>query len=192
VLVNEPYRGSRTISLPAGYMDLYGVPRTSVTLAGGTGVVLVPSPPAPVPTPTPTPQPPVSTPAPVAPVAPAPPASSSSSGGAGGAKARVSAVGGGPRGAAPAEATRTTIRGGALHLSGRVNGASGGQVRLTVSRKRGGKWVVARRVVATVKRSGSFYKDIPRLPHGTYRLSGGFLGTGTSLPSHAATKTFHA
>ena len=46
--------------------------------------------------------------------------------------------------------------------------------------------------MATVKRSGSFYKDIPRLARGTYRLSGAFLGTGTSLPSRSAAKTFHA
>ena len=57
VLVNEPYRSARTVSnVPAGYQDLDGVPRSSVTLAGGQGVVLVP---IPTPVPTPTPVPPV-------------------------------------------------------------------------------------------------------------------------------------
>ena len=74
VLVNEPYRSSRTVSnLPAGYQDLDGVPRSSVTLAGGQGVVLVP---IPTPVATPTPVPPVATPDPaaVAPVSTSTPA----------------------------------------------------------------------------------------------------------------------
>ncbi len=54
VLVNEPLRPTRTVTVPAGYMDLDGVPRTSVTLAGGSGAVLVAAP-VPAPTPTPTP-----------------------------------------------------------------------------------------------------------------------------------------
>ena len=84
------------------------------------------------------------------------------------------------------------MRGSAARLSGTVKGAVAGQVRLTVERERGGRWVVARRVEATVKRSGSFYKDIPRLSRGTYRLRGSFLGTGTSEPVALRVQGFHA
>ncbi len=70
---NEPYRSTRTVTVPAGYQDLDGVARTSVTLAGGQGAVLVarsaradPDADAGRPRSTPVPIPP----APVAPVAP--------------------------------------------------------------------------------------------------------------------------
>ena len=146
-------------------------------------MVLVPVPP--VPTPTPTPEPPVETSTPVVsrparstPVVPQDPDLTAT-------KARVSAVGHVAGARAPSE-TSTSVRGSAARLCGTVKGAVAGQVRLTVERKRGGHWVVARRVEATVKRSGSFYKDIPRLSHGTYRLRGSFLGTGTSQPSKSA------
>src|SRR5262249_11022976 len=111
VLVNEPYRTTRTLTIPDGYQDLDGVPRTSVTLAGGTGIVLVPTPPAPAPTP----EPPAPTSTPVAPVAVTPPVATAPSSGS--TKARVSAVGGGLRGARPADSTRLTVRGGSTRLS---------------------------------------------------------------------------
>ena len=95
-------------------------------------------------------------------------------------------------GARRPSATRTSVRGGATRLSGRVQGAVAGTVRLTIEKRRGSRWAIARRVSATVKRSGSFYKDIPRLAHGTYRVRGSFLGTGTSQPSRSGYATFHA
>ncbi len=191
VLVNEPYRSTRTLTIPDGYKDLDGVARTSVTLTGGSGIVLVPIPP--VPTPTPTPEPPVETSIPVAPNPPAGPATPTAprTPTSTGTKARVSAVGHVAGARAPSK-TSTSVRGSAARLSGTVKGAVAGQVRLTVERRRGGRWVLARRVAATVKRSGSFYKDIPRLSHGTYRLRGSFLGTGTSRPSKSASRGFHA
>ena len=118
VLVNEPYRSSRTVNLPAGYQDLDGVPRTSVTLAGGQGMVLVPIPPdagrhadaraAGRRPPDPAAVAPVSTPTP-APVTPAPPTkiTTVSTGGNGAAKARAS----GTAGAADPGGTSVSVQG---------------------------------------------------------------------------------
>ena len=146
MIVNEPYRSTRTVSnLPAGYQDLDGVPRTSVTLAGGQGVVLVPIP-TPVrhadaraagrSTPDPAAVAPVSTATP-APVTPAPPTkiTTVSTGGNGAAKARAS----GTAGAADPGGTSVSVQGSARRLSGRVRGAVAGYVRLTVERKRAGQ-----------------------------------------------------
>src|SRR6478735_6414616 len=196
VIVNEPYRSTRTVSnLPAGYQDLDGVPRSSVTLAGGQGVVLVP---IPTPVPTPTPVPPVATPDPAAvapvstatpaPVTPAPPTkiTTVSTGDNGAAKARAS----GTAGAADPGGTSVSVQGSSRRLSGRVRGAVAGYVRLTVERRRGTKWVVVLRTKGSVKKSGSFSRDIPRLRRGHYRVSGAFEGTGTSKPSRSSAKPF--
>ncbi|MDA0171299.1 putative glycoside hydrolase family 15 protein [Solirubrobacter taibaiensis] len=197
VIVNEPYRSSRTVSVPGGYQDLDGVARTSVTLAGGQGTVLVP---IPAPVPTPTPVPPVVTPDPagVAPVStstpapptPAPPTkiTTVTTGGNGAAKARAS----GTAGAADPGGTSVSVQGSSRRLSGRVRGAVAGYVRLTVERKRGSKWVVVLRTKGSVKKSGSFSRDIPRLSRGNYRVSGYFEGTGTSKPSRSSAKPFRA
>ena len=77
-----------------------------------------------------------------------------------------------------------------------LGAARGFKVRLcvpanvTVERKRGAKWSVARRVKVAVKRNGRFTKDIPRLPVGSYRVSGFFEGTGTSKPARSGYSTF--
>ncbi|MBE2318730.1 hypothetical protein DVA67_022325 [Solirubrobacter sp. CPCC 204708] len=200
VFVNEPYRETRTLTVPEGYRDLDGLQQPSVTLAGGQAAVLVKVPPAPTPTPTPTPTPvaPLEEPAPVAPVpvAPTPPAptptpgpiTTISTGGNGAAKARTS----GTAGARQAGETSVSVRGSATRLSGRVQGAVAGYVRLTVERKRGGKWVVVMRTRGSVKKGGGFYRDIPRLRRGAYRVSGFFEGTGTSKPSRSSAKPFRA
>jgi hypothetical protein len=206
VLVNEPYRGTRTVSLPAGLQDLDGVARSSVTLGGGQGMVLVPVPPAPTPTPTPTPpSPPVAptldpvkpvapAPVPQAPVAPVAPVATPAKmttptrGGDRAARARTS----GTAGARAPGTTSVSVRGSARRLSGRVRGAAGGYVRLTVERKRGRRWVVAVRTGSSVKKSGSFARDIPRLRKGSYRVTGSFQGTGTSKPSRSSAKPFRA
>ena len=198
VLVNEPYRSTRTLNVPAGYQDLDGVPRTQVTLAGGQGAVLVPAP-APVSTPTPTPTPVaptetgvgVSTTAPVPPTATAPPSTppkltTITTDGDGARVARV----GGTAGAKAPGSTRVSVRGSRTRLSGRVRGAVAGYVRVTIERKRGAKWAVARRVKVAVKRNGRFTKDIPTLPGGSYRVSGFFEGTGTSKPARSGYSTF--
>ena len=200
VLVNEPYRGARTINLPAGYQDLDGVPRTSVTLAGGQGAVLVPIPApvsTPVPTPTPTPVAPTETGIGVSTTAPVPPAKTPPSATptkittvtTGGNGARIARAGGTAGAKAPGS-TRVSVRGSRTLLSGRVKGAVAGYVRVTVERKRGAKWAVVRRVKVAVKRSGRFTKDIPKLPSGSYRVSGYYEGTGTSKPARSGYSAF--
>ena len=84
------------------------------------------------------------------------------------------------------------MQGSSRRLSGRVRGAVAGYVRLTVERKRGSKWVVVLRTKGSVKKSGSFSRDIPRLKGGSYRVSGYFEGTGTSKPSRSSAKPFRA
>lgn len=194
VVANEPYRSTRTITLPAGYQDLDGVARTSITLAGGQGAVLVPVPPvAPVSTPAP-PSAPEETPVPVAPapvapkpVAPvAPPTTTVSTGSDGAHSARA----GGTAGAKAPGATRVSVRGSRTKLTGQVQGATAGYVRVTIERRRGSTWAVARRVKVAVKRNGRFTKDIPTLPRGAYRVSGVFEGTGTAKPARSGYFTF--
>ena len=168
-----------------------------MTLAGGQGAVLVPIP-APTSTPATHPTPVAPDPAAVAPVAtatptprtPTPPASLTTvtKGGNGAAKARAS----GTAGAADPGATSVSVQGSSRRLSGRVRGAVAGYVRLTVERKRGSKWVVVLRTKGSVKKSGSFSRDIPRLKGGSYRVSGYFEGTGTSKPSRSSAKPFRA
>jgi hypothetical protein len=192
VLVNEPYRATRTVSVPAGYVDLDGVACTSVTLAGGAGMVLVPAPVVPTPTPTPTSTappvtvPPVATPAPVAtpvsvPVGTATPSGSSA------AVARISTAAKDHR-----KPTRTTVHGKRALIYGKVTGAGGGRVRFAVDRQRGPRWPTVRRASAVVKRTGRFSVHIRAVPHGsTYRVRISFLGTRTARPS-TGYGTFHA
>jgi hypothetical protein len=203
VLVNEPLRSARTVTVGAGWQDLDGVARTSVTLAGGQSTVLVPIPPAPIPTPTPTPaltptpvaptsdkvsSVPTPTPTPVAPVATPTKITTVTTGGDGAAKARTT----GKAGARAPGETSVSVRGSSRRLSGRVRGAVAGYVRLTVERKRGSRWVVVLRTKGSVKQGGTFARDIPRLRGGAYRVSGYYGGTGTSRPSRSSAKPFRA
>jgi hypothetical protein len=73
-----------------------------------------------------------------------------------------------------------------------VRGAVAGTVRLVVERRVRPRWKAVRRESTTVKRSGSFVKDIRSLPSGSYRVRGSFQGTGTSQPSRSAYRGFHA
>ena len=98
----------------------------------------------------------------------------------------------GTAGAADPGGTSVSVQGSSRRLSGRVRGAVAGYVRLTVERKRAGQWVVVLRTKGSVKKSGSFSRDIPRLKGGSYRVSGSFEGTGTSKPSRSSAKPFRA
>jgi hypothetical protein len=88
--------------------------------------------------------------------------------------------GAGPRGP---RATRTTSGHSALRVYGRVSGATGGAVRVTVKRRRGSRWTTVLRTTATVSRRGAYERAIQRLRRGTYRVSARFQGTGTARPS---------
>ena len=57
VLVNQPGQPTRTVSVGAGYRGLDGTPRSSVSVAGRDGVVLLKDAPQPEPEPEPTPEP---------------------------------------------------------------------------------------------------------------------------------------
>ena len=198
MLVNEPNRATRTVTVPAGYQDLDGVARTSVTLAGGQGTVLVPIPvePTATATPTPTPVAPAPTavpvgagetpPKPVAPVATPTKLTTISTNRDGARIARAD----GTAGAKAPGATRVVVHGSRTRVTGSVKGASAGYVRVLVERRRAGKWAAARRMKVAVKRDGRFLKDIPTLPKGAYRVSGVFEGTGTSKPGRSDYATF--
>lgn len=195
VLVNEPNRGWRSVAIPAGYQDFTGTPRATVSLTSDQAEVLLATPPAPTATPTPVAP---DTSAPVAPIAvaptptappvtPVPPTLTTiSTGGDGAHVARV----GGTAGAKSPGSTTVSVRGSRTRLTGRVKGAVAGYVRVTVERKRGAKWAVARRVKVAVKRNGRFTKDIPTLPGGSYRVSGFFEGTGTAKPARSGYSAF--
>lgn len=199
VLVNEPSRGWRQFTLPAGYQDFTGTPRTTVSLTSGQAEVLVATPPAPVATPTPTPPPSaptqVTTPVSPTPSTSTPPVAPDSTPTkittitTGGDGARIARAGGTAGAKAPGS-TRVSVRGSRTLVSGRVRGAVAGYVRVTIERKRGAKWAVVRRIKVSVKRTGRFTKDIPTLPGGSYRVSGYFEGTGTSKPARSGYSTF--
>jgi hypothetical protein len=199
VLVNEPGPASRTVTVGSGFRDLTGAARDSVTLAPASGAVLVrdqvptdttvgttptPTPTPPVATPTPTPVP---TPVPVAtPVAtPTPRPVSTPSPRKPARRPRATAAGA----AAPSK-TATTARATRVNVHGKVRGATGGTVRITIEKRRGGGWTRARRARATVQRSGEYSRDVARLARGSYRVQARYLGTGTALPSRSAYHRF--
>jgi hypothetical protein len=144
-----------------------------VTLAPGAGAVLVK---VPVATPTPTP-----------PVEVGPPAAAPTSGPA---KPRrpVRRSSGKTAHTAGAEApndTKTTVGLTRAKVFGRVAGAVSGYTRVTVRRKRGGRWVTVRTAKDSVSKRGRYAGQIKPLPHGTYRVVASFEGTGTARPSRA-------
>ncbi|MDA0171286.1 putative glycoside hydrolase family 15 protein [Solirubrobacter taibaiensis] len=194
VLLNTPDTSTQTVSLGAGYRDVDGVERSAVTLAPGTGAVLlrtsVAAPPVPVtpqppaktettidaptapnvPTPTATPTP---TPTPPAPSG-APTASISSKTGGGGTSASISRV-----------------SGKRVKISGRVAGATSGKVKLVIQRKTSGKWKTVRTVAAPLKKDGSFAKTLTAAA-GNHRVQARFAGTKTAKASRSSYRTFSA
>jgi hypothetical protein len=173
-LVNPPGSVVRTVTPGAGFTDLDGVARSELTLAPGTGAVLLRSAVAPPP-PAPTPTPPVATPAPepAPPESPRPPVRRST-----GSKAHVA-------GADQPKDTKTSVTLTRTTVSGRVAGAVSGFTRVTVQRKRGGKWVTVRRAKDSVSKRGRYSGEIKPLARGTYRAIATFEGTGTARPSRA-------
>ncbi len=175
VLVNPPGNGIRTVTVGAGFADLDGAVVSQLTLAPGSGAVLVRVPVAP-PTPTPPPVvPPVATPTPepAPPVSPRRPVKPSS-----GSKAHIA-------GADEPKETKTSVTLTRTKVFGRVAGAVSGFTRVTVQRRRGGEWVTVRRAKDSVSKRGRFSGEIKRLSRGTYRVIANFEGTGTAEPSRA-------
>jgi hypothetical protein len=168
VLVNPPGTTTRTVTLGAGFADLDGGSQSQLTLAPGTGAVLVRVPVAP---PTPTPVPPVATPTPEPAAPPRKP-------GKRGSKAHIA-------GASDPTETRTSVTLTRTKVFGRVAGAVSGFTRVTVQRKRRGKWVTVRRAKDSVSKRGRYSGEIERLARGTYRVIANFEGTGTARPSRA-------
>jgi putative glycosyl hydrolase-like family 15 (GHL15) protein len=174
VLVNPPGSPAQTVSVGPGFADLDGVARGELTLAPGTGAVLVRVPVStPPPAPTATPAPPVATPTPAPP--PPPRKRGKRSG-----KAKAHSAG-----AEDPVDTKTTVRLTRTKVSGRVAGAVSGFTRVTVQRKRGGRWATVRRAKDSVSKRGRYSGEIRRLARGTYRAIARFEGTGTARPSRA-------
>ena len=191
VFVNEPGSPSRTIQVGAGFHDLGGVARTSVTLGAAQGQVLLldqtPTDTTIGTTPTPTPTPwrprprrrPPWRPRPRRPRPwrprprrrsrrPTPPRHHHPHGTAGAATPAKTAV--------VAKASRVNVH-------GKVHGASNGTVKITIEKQAGTKWATARRTQATVSKCGDFSRDVAKLQRGQYRVSARYMGTGTALPS---------
>jgi Hypothetical glycosyl hydrolase family 15 len=174
VLVNPPGNGTRAVTVGAGFADLDGAVQTDLTLAPGSGAVLVrvpvdpPAPTPPVATPTPEPAAPVATPTP--PRKPIKPS--------GGTTAHIA-------GASDPNDTKTSVTLTRTKVSGHVAGAVSGFTRVTVQRKRGSAWVTVRRAKDSVSKRGKYSGEIRRLTRGTYRVIATFEGTGTARPSRA-------
>lgn len=186
VLLNTPDTPTRTVTVGPGFKDIDGVARTSVTLAPGTGVVLLREAPGPV-----SPQEPVA-PAPTEttmdpPTAPGVTPSSSADTprkhrGSSSPTASISR-----RGSAVASVSR--VSGKRVRISGRVTGATGGRVELIVQRKASGKWKVVKRVKAAVAKDGSFKRTIASKV-GKHRVQARFLGTSSLKASASSFRAF--
>jgi Hypothetical glycosyl hydrolase family 15 len=170
-LLNEPRNATRSVTLPAGLRDLTGAAKSSLSLAGGTGAVLLKSggvvpPPVAAPAAAPAPQPAAAPTAAVVRPAVAPPTTSTAS----------SAV---PPVAAP-RAARVVLRlrvqpiarhGAsrvAVRVSGVVRGAAAGHV--TLAARGAGS---ARRSSVRIGRGGRFSRTL-RLTHGRWRVKAAY------------------
>jgi hypothetical protein len=169
VLVNEPGAPQRTVALGPGFEA------QTVTLAPGAGAILRRVP-APEPPPAPVGEAPPATAATSEPPMPTTTAQRPSTLTTRGAGAR------GPR------STRTSAVLSSRRVYGRVRGATGGTVRVTVQRRSGRRWRTVLRANASVSRRGAYERAISRLRRGTYRVSARFLGTGTARPSSSSSK----
>jgi hypothetical protein len=170
VLVNEPRAAPVTVEVGPGFADHNGTRMVSVTLPGGGGAVLRRVPVS-APPPAPAGEVPPATAATSEPPMPTTTAQRPSTLTTRGAGAR------GPR------STRTSAVLSSRRVYGRVRGATGGAVRVTVQRRSGRRWRTALRANASVSRRGAYERAISRLRRGTYRVSARFLGTGTARPS---------
>jgi hypothetical protein len=71
-------------------------------------------------------------------------------------------------------------------VHGKVRGAKGGRVSVTVQRRRGRHWATVRRFTAKVAASPSTYaKDVHGLPAGRYRVRARYLGAPGARPSQS-------
>jgi hypothetical protein len=160
VLVNEPGAPTRTVTVGAGLRDLEGVSRTSVTLGPGSGAVLL---------------------------------------GVGGRTATT--VGTSrptvPRPAIPVKraatarrtvATRPRVRGVRVH--GRVRGATAGNVRIVVQKRRHHHWRTVHRARSSVSGHGRYHRRVAHLHRGRYRVRASYLGTPAAGPSRSGYHRF--
>jgi hypothetical protein len=189
VLLNEPRNTTRSVTLPAGYRDLGGVERRSLTFAGGTGAVLltgaaVPPPGAGL------------APAPAAQPAPAPssaPVRAAAQPTLAPHAATVVPSSGAPRSerlvlrlrvlpvasaSARRSAARTTVR-----VSGVVRGARAG--RVTLAARAAGS---ARRTSLRVGPGGRFARTL-KLTHGRWRVKVAYRRHGSAAVSASAARS---
>jgi hypothetical protein len=204
-LVNPPGSSTQTVSLPSAMRNTAGVTVTSVTLAPASGAVLSGTVPAaaegstagtaPVETQT-TLQTTVveSSPTPTAPTRhgnQAPHKTTSST-----AASRTSVLlrlttghrraHAHNRGHGAGSRARGHKRGGHAALarvSGAVLRATQGRVRVRIELRRGGRWVVAKRVLLRVSVNGHFVRLVRLREGGLYRLAARYMGTSTYAAS---------
>jgi putative glycosyl hydrolase-like family 15 (GHL15) protein len=163
-LVNEPGAPTRTVLVGAGYRNLDGNARTTVTLAPGAGAVLLRDA-------APTATTVVTTPAHTT-SAPAPSVPSVRSGDG------------------PKHTVISRPRMSGVRVHGTVRGASGGRVRIEVQRRHGRRWKSVRRTSVAVGHSGRYSRALTRLARGRYRVRASYLGTGTARPSRSGYHRF--
>jgi hypothetical protein len=84
----------------------------------------------------------------------------------------------------------TRPRASARRVRGSVRGATAGDVRIVVQRRRAGHWTAVRRARATVSTRGRYSRSVTRLGRGRYRGRAHYLGTATADPSRSAYKRF--
>jgi hypothetical protein len=63
-------------------------------------------------------------------------------------------------------------------------------VKISVQRKRGARWVSARKATAAVAKSGTYSRDLASLSAGSYRVRARFTGTGSAAPSSSSYHRF--
>ena len=181
VLLNTPDTQTRTVALGDGYKDLAGVARTSVTLAPGTGIVLLRVGAV-------VQQPPTETETVVDPPAPVSPVDARS-------RRLRPRHPRRPRPRRPAKkqpVARVSRVGGKVKITGRVNGASTGSVQLVVQREKGRKWKTVKKVAARVAHDGSFSTTIKATAAGKHRVQAHFKGTSNATASISSFRTFTA
>ncbi len=175
-LVNEPDAPTRTVTLPAPMYTTAGAIVNSVTLGAANGAILRYEPASPPTGPT---EPPPGPPPPNA--STGTPVGSTPTDGATGTPREPTEAAPGAQGRAPTDPVqvilkaRSTHRGRAIILHGRVLSANTGRVQIRLQRRGRGRWIKTGELTASVRTAGRFATTLRYLPHGHYRVQATYL-----------------